>query len=110
MTTLNYTETQERNKKRFKTLRLSFWGNMSVVPLFVVISMLPEDVQGFASLLVILFGCVCGITYLIMLGTLAAQARKNAFLWVFGAMIFSFIGVIVTYMKMKIIAIQNQWD
>lgn len=107
MTEANFNETQEINKKRFKNLRLAFWGNMLFIPLCAVVSMLPEGSQGTASVAVLLFACVCGLTYLAILAT---QARKNAFLWVLGAMIFTFIGLIVSYLNMKTIAIQNQWD
>ena len=110
MTVANFNQSQEINKKRFKRLRLSFWGAMAFIPLCVVVSMLPEGSQGMASLLVLLFASVSGFTYLVMLGTLAAQARKNAFLWVLGTIVFSFIGLIVSYMSMKTLAIQNQWD
>ena len=110
MTVVNFNETQEINKKRFKRLRLAFWGNLIFIPLCVVVSILPEDSQGIASVAILLFACLSGLTYLAMLGTLAAQARKNAFLWVLGTIVFSFIGLIVSYMSMKTLAIQNQWD
>ena len=47
--------------------------------------------------------------FLMNIGKLAAQEKKNVALWVLGAWLFNIIGIIVAYYRMKAIAIRNGW-
>ena len=99
----------EKNKKRFKILRISFWLHFVWWALFFLIANLVND-DGASIAVLFLLGMVNGFVYLIMIGTLAAQARKNVALWVICTFMFNFVGVLFSYVNMKTIAIQSGWD
>ena len=99
----------EKNKKLFKYLRNTFrFAMLWWAVLFVVANVYPGSDQ-FAGIWVIL-GMINGLAYLYFLGTLASRAGKNGSLWVLGAFLFPILGVALTYLNMKTVAIQNSWD
>ncbi|CAN1541183.1 hypothetical protein MCERE10_02558 [Burkholderiaceae bacterium] len=94
-----------KNIKRFNRLRVSFWilclfwGSFFVAPTYF-----PN-----AAPLLFLVGFVAGWTYVITLGQLVSQANKSIFLWVAGAILFPIVGPIVSYIRMRGIAIGKGW-
>ena len=108
MTTLYLYET-DKNKRRFEIFRLAFWGHIVLLPLIFIVPLIPGDVNKIIFWIILFLAFINGLTYLIMLGILATQARKNPIFWVAGTMAFSIVGVLVSYINMRAIATENQW-
>ena len=100
----------EKNKKLFKYLRNTFRFAMCWWAVFLGIAYFSEDSSGQMAGVLMLVGMANGLAYLYFLGTLAARAGKNSSLWVLGAFLFPILGVALTYLNMKTVAIQNGWD
>ncbi len=98
-------EQMAKNIKRFNRLRVSFWILCVFwVSLFIAPTYFPN-----AFALLFLFGFIFGWTYLITLGQLASQADKSVFLWVIGTIALPVFGVIISYVRMRGIAIGKGW-
>jgi len=52
---------------------------------------------------------VSGLAYIIFLGSLVGSANKSAIQWVGGTILFNYIGMIVSFFKMKTVAIEQGW-
>lgn len=99
----------EKNKRRFEILRYAFWGHIILLPLIFMISLVPSDISKITIWIIITLAFINSLAYLIMLGILATQAKRNPFIWVAGTLAFSIVGVLVSYINMRTIATGNQW-
>ena len=97
----------DKYKNSFKRLTFAFWANVVCFILPII-----ADKHLMDSILIV-WGLVwigAGFTYLQSLGTLAAGANKSVLAWVGGTMLTGPIGYIVSFVRMKVIAVQQGWD
>ena len=101
----------EKNKKRFKILTISIWITVGFWLSMLFLSSTTNSLGRFAPLF-ILIQVVNSLVYLAYLGMLASDAKKNTILWVIGTFLFSTLGIgpLISYFRMKSIAVQNGWD
>lgn len=101
----------EKNRKRFKVLRISMWITLGVWVSMLLMSSSQID-NPILFLLIFLIGVVNGFVYLTYLGLLVSELNKSVFTWVGGTILFNVlgIGVMYSYFQMKTHAIKNGWD
>ena len=100
------------NQKRYKRLGIIFWAYITTwIFLFLIAQVdLSNEGRGMASALSLGVLAIATWSYIITIGQLAYEARKNSSLWMLAAFVFPILGVLGTYMRMKTIAIINGWD
>jgi heme/copper-type cytochrome/quinol oxidase subunit 3 len=99
------TEQTAKNIKRFQRLRISFWFICAFMLLMSTTLKIPTAVFGVIFLILI----VSSLTYLITLGQLVAEADKSVAPWVIGTIALPIFGVIISYIKIRGIAIEKGW-
>ena|ERR1017187_5728364 len=97
----------ERYKKTYRNFTIAFWFHLACFLFVIVMNKHMDDAM--AGLWLLAFAG-SGLAYLIFLGTLAAGANKSVIQWVGGTMLFSYIGLFVSFYKMKTVAIEQGWD
>ena len=101
----------EKNKKRFKIFRISFF---LIIGFWISILVSFSTSPLFDKLVpfLILLHFINKWVFLIYLGSLVSQVNKSVIVWVLGTFVFSMFGIgpIFAYLKMKNIAIQNNWN
>jgi hypothetical protein len=102
----------EVNRKRFKVLKISMWVTVAFWATIYTLFTLSEDVSSRFAPIAILVGVINSWIFLIYLGKLVAAAGKSVVLWILGTLMFSVMGVgpVVAYLRMKSIAVHNDWD
>ena len=98
------------NHKRYRRLKISFWGHWFGFGLIYLLYATYPECDPMFVISIVLFICACSVTYLATLGALVAEARKSVITWVGGTIVFNWIGFIVSYVKIKSVAIENGWD
>ncbi len=103
--------------KNFRNLTLCFYTYFgSLLSLFLYVYLMEATSNSLPHSLSVAFGVAWAVIfigawflYMINIGKLATQAKKNATLWVLGALLFKIIGILITYYRMKAVAIRNGW-
>jgi len=97
----------DKYKNTFKRLSYAFWIQVGcfVLPLIADKHLMDTILIGWT-----LVWIVAGFTYMASLGTLAAGANKSVIAWVGGTILTGPIGFIVSFVRMRVIAVQQGWD
>lgn len=97
----------DKYKKKYKLLTYAFWTEIGCFFLPLIADKTLMD-----NILIVwtLVWIASGFTYLYSLGSLASGANKNVFMWVGGTMITGPIGFIVSFVRMRLVAVQQGWD
>ncbi len=97
------------NKARFKRLTYSFYAYWISLALLILLWNSPSEYGDRFAPLIVLVLIAISLTYLIILGSLVAEAKKSVVLWMLGVMAFPVLGHLISYFTIKTIAIQNGW-
>ena len=97
----------DKYKKVYKRLRIAFWTEIAcyLFPMIADKGLMDNILIG-----LVLIWIAAHLTYLVSLGTLAAGANKSVIMWVGGTMITGPIGFVVSFIRMKSVAIRQGWD
>jgi len=95
---------------RIKVLKIAFWGYWIGWLFAIVFSLYDEKISNIVSVFFVLLMLISWIVYLVKLGQLVSEAKKSVITWVGGTFIFQWIGLIVSYAKLKTLAKDNGWN
>jgi hypothetical protein len=99
------TEETAKNRKRFQRLRISFWFICAFLLLMSTGLKIPTTVFGVIFLIL----SISSLTYLVTLGQLVGAADKSIALWVLGTISLPIFGFIISYIRIKSVAIDKDW-
>jgi len=94
------------NKIRFKRFTYVFSIHCISWMIFFYLTGNSESPFLITALIMII---VTKLSFLYYIGDLAAAAKKSVFLWVLGSLVFVFIGPLIAYFRMRVIAVTNGW-
>ncbi len=96
-----------RYKSAYRRLNYAFFTLM----VFVLLPLVSDDlVSGNMTIVWIVVFCTAGLTYMQALVTLVDGAKLNVGLWVIGTISTGPIGLIVSFMKIRLVVGRNGWD
>lgn len=98
----------DKYKRTYKYFNYAFYVHLAC---FILVMALDKNqFTGAMSAVWALVWIASGLAYLMFLGTLVGGANKSAITWVGGTILFNYIGMFVSYFKMKTVAIDQGWD
>jgi hypothetical protein len=98
-------EQTAKNIKRFKRLRISFW----LICAFMLIMSTRLTISNTVFGVIFLITIISSLTYLVTLGQLVGAADKSVALWVLGTIVLPIFGVIISYIRIRGVAIGKGW-
>ena len=98
----------DSTKRTFKYFNYAFYVHLACFILVFAVD--KNTMTGPVSAVWALAWIASGLAYIMFLGSLASAANKSVIQWVGGTIIFNYIGMFVSYYKMKTVAIEQGWD
>ena len=100
---------EELSKKKIDSTKRTF-KYVHLACFILVFAVDKNTMTGPVSAVWALAWIASGLAYIMFLGSLASAANKSVIQWVGGTIIFNYIGMFVSYYKMKTVAIEQGWD
>jgi len=100
-------------KRKYRFFRYAFFTHalcwVAIISFMVLESNKFLDVPAALVTAAILTMLGSALLYIILLGSLVAEANKSVVQWVGGTIIFNYIGFIVSFFKMRSLAQEKSW-
>ncbi len=97
----------EKYIRTYKYFNYAFYVHLTCFIIVMAVDI--KQVSGAMSGLWALTWIGSGLAYIMFLGTLVGGANKSVVQWVGGTIIFNYIGMFVSYYKMKNVALEQGW-